>query len=82
MGWAGLALFLFVRRQQSLFWMHLAIPIFLGVVAFVLRGEDSFFEWGLAADRGSWLDLMHCVGDAGMFLTMVTLPFSFFQVDG
>lgn len=88
MGWLGLAVFLFCRRQQTLFWMHLAIPAFLGLVAFMLGDEDSFFKLGgpshraVWAQRGTWIHLFHCMGDAGMFLSFVTLPFSVLRVDG
>ena len=88
MGWLGVGIFLFCRRQQTLFWMHLSIPAFLGLVAFMLGDEESFFTLGSPshrsawAQRGTWLHLLHCMGDAGMFLAFVTLPFSLLRVDG
>lgn len=88
MGWLGLGVFLFCRRQQTLFWMHVALPAFLGIIAFALADEQSFFTLGNPsqheawARQGTWLHLLHCVGDAGMFLAMITLPFSFLRVDG
>lgn len=88
MGWLGVGVFLFYRRQETLFWMHLALPAFLGLVAFTLGDEESFFTVGgpshraVWAQRGTWVHLLHCMGDAGMFLGIVTLPFSLLRVDG
>ncbi len=81
MGWLGIAVFLLVRRQRTLFWMHLSIPLFLGGLVFVLGHENAFFTPGLNAQRGSWTHLIYCIAEAGMFLSMISLPFSFFRVD-
>ena len=81
MGWLGIAVFLLIRRQRTLFWMHLTIPVFLGGLVFVLGHENSFFIPGVTAPRGSWMHVIYCIGEAGMFLSMISLPFSFFRVD-
>ena len=78
MGWAGFAVYLWARRQKTLFWLHTMIPPFLALFAFVFSNEDPFM---VHYSAGTWRHFFLFVGEAGMFITLMTLPFSFFRID-
>ncbi len=86
MGWVGLGVYLALKHQKSLFWIHVSIPVLLGAFAFVMTdfsqagAHVNLFGENVATDSLTPL-FLHYLADAGLFISLLTYPFSFLGVE-
>lgn len=86
LGWAGLALYLLLKGQMSLFWIHIFLPLVLASCGLIFTdfsvalAQQNIHGERVATDE--WLPLIaHYLAQAGLFISILTYPFSFLGVD-
>lgn len=83
-GWLGLAVFLLLKRQHTLFWAHVCVPLCLGMVGIVLAPSietaPALFN-EIPQDPGTGLLYRYYLGEASLFMSLMTFPMSFFGID-